>query len=266
MALIALASASGAPGVTTTATGLAIFWPAPCLLVEADLSGGSMIPGWYRGSLPLEKTLTQVAFTKTRNPNEPLRVTENSVPLGDVPGHEEASASVLPGFASAAQVGAMAPHWSELAGQLGDLEASGTDALIDLGRLRLPRDERESLLRQVDLLLLVTTTDLPMAMATIDVAQNLRRVLGESGLSPLGLLTIGPARRMRTRTLVERAGIPHLARIPHDPVRAEPLTYGFETKPRNYEKTAYATALADAAKDLRTRATQRRQRLTRPTL
>ena len=41
MAVIALTSASGSPGVTTTALGLALLWPRPVLLVEADPTGGS---------------------------------------------------------------------------------------------------------------------------------------------------------------------------------------------------------------------------------
>ena len=36
MSLIVLTSASGSPGVTTTALGLALGWPRPALLVDAD--------------------------------------------------------------------------------------------------------------------------------------------------------------------------------------------------------------------------------------
>ena len=43
MAVICLTSASGSPGVTTTAVGLAFCWPRPVLLVEADPTGGSGI-------------------------------------------------------------------------------------------------------------------------------------------------------------------------------------------------------------------------------
>ena len=45
MAVVALASASGSPGVTTTALGLALLWPRPVLLVEADPTGGSRLAG-----------------------------------------------------------------------------------------------------------------------------------------------------------------------------------------------------------------------------
>ena len=39
MAVIVLASASGSPGVTTTALGLALLWPRPVVLVDADPVG-----------------------------------------------------------------------------------------------------------------------------------------------------------------------------------------------------------------------------------
>lgn len=51
MAMITLVSASGAPGVTSTALALASSWPRPVLLVEADPSGSSaLLAGFWRGS------------------------------------------------------------------------------------------------------------------------------------------------------------------------------------------------------------------------
>ena len=48
--VVALASASGSPGVTTTALGMALLWPRPVLLVEADPTGGSgLLAGYFRG-------------------------------------------------------------------------------------------------------------------------------------------------------------------------------------------------------------------------
>ena len=48
MAIVCLTSASGSPGVTTTAVGIAFSWPRPALLVEADPTGGSgVLPGSF---------------------------------------------------------------------------------------------------------------------------------------------------------------------------------------------------------------------------
>ena len=52
MALFTLVSASGAPGVTTTALALAGGWPRPVTLVEADPRGGSSIlAGFFKGTV-----------------------------------------------------------------------------------------------------------------------------------------------------------------------------------------------------------------------
>ena len=63
MALITLTSASGSPGVTTTAVGLALCWPRPVLLVEADPTGGSAIAaGYLRGGAAPSDSLIDLAF------------------------------------------------------------------------------------------------------------------------------------------------------------------------------------------------------------
>ena len=63
MALITLTSASGSPGVTTTAVGLALSWPRPVLLVEADPTGGSAIgAGYLRGGAAPTDSLIDLAF------------------------------------------------------------------------------------------------------------------------------------------------------------------------------------------------------------
>ena len=64
MALIVLTSASGSPGVTTTALGLALTWPRPVLLVEADPTGGSGDAGRVlpRPDRPDPDSLIDLAF------------------------------------------------------------------------------------------------------------------------------------------------------------------------------------------------------------
>lgn len=65
MGLVVLMSASGSPGVTTTALGLAIGWPRPALLVEADPTGGSAIAARYlRGNLVPAETITDLALAE----------------------------------------------------------------------------------------------------------------------------------------------------------------------------------------------------------
>jgi len=64
MAVICLTSASGSPGVTTTAVGLAFCWPRPVLLVEADPTGGSgILAGFLKGTTPYDTGLVELALS-----------------------------------------------------------------------------------------------------------------------------------------------------------------------------------------------------------
>ena len=49
--LIALCSAKGAPGVTTSGLALALSWPRPVVLAELDPAGGDVLAGYGRGEL-----------------------------------------------------------------------------------------------------------------------------------------------------------------------------------------------------------------------
>ena len=65
MALIVLTSASGSPGVTSTALGLAMTWPRPVILVDADPTGARAIPAGYFGGaqLPNDHTIIDLAVS-----------------------------------------------------------------------------------------------------------------------------------------------------------------------------------------------------------
>jgi hypothetical protein len=67
MALIALISAKGSPGVTTTALALALTWTSPVILAECDPSGGSVLPGFLRGQLGTDRGLMPLAAAELRS-------------------------------------------------------------------------------------------------------------------------------------------------------------------------------------------------------
>ena len=65
MAVIVLGSAAGSPGVTTSALGLALTWPRPVLLIEADPTGGSaMLAGFFRGTTAHTAGLIDLAWAQ----------------------------------------------------------------------------------------------------------------------------------------------------------------------------------------------------------
>ena len=129
MALIGLTSARGAPGVTTTALGMALHWHRPVLLVEADVSGGSaVLAGFLRGTVAHDRGLRDIAVALSLG--DPMDEALNRS-LIDLPGGR---VRLLPGLANAAQAPAVTGLWQPLAQHLRDLDAAGLDVIVDLGR------------------------------------------------------------------------------------------------------------------------------------
>src|SRR6185312_13594229 len=66
MAMFALISPGGAPGVTTTALAIALTWPRSVILAECDPAGGDILAGLFAGHLPAPRGLLGVAFEAGR--------------------------------------------------------------------------------------------------------------------------------------------------------------------------------------------------------
>ena len=96
MALIVFASAAGSPGVTTTAVGLALTWPRPVLLVEADPTGGSaVLAGFFRGAHRPPGGVDRSGLGATGRVHSPRRCPRLTMPI--------------PGFAGVAAAGGPGP-------------------------------------------------------------------------------------------------------------------------------------------------------------
>jgi len=128
--LVVLTSATGAPGTTTTTLAMALQWPRPCLVVEADMSGGSSIlAGYHRGTVPHDRGLVDLAMAHRRGLlAEGLH--RVSIPLGD-----STTARLIPGLTGPEQVPTAQALWEPLTIALRGLEQVGVDVLVDAGRL-----------------------------------------------------------------------------------------------------------------------------------
>ena len=127
MAMIVLASAAGSPGVTTSALGLALTWPRPVLLIEADPTGGSaMLAGFFRGTAAQTTGLIDLAWAY-REGLLTEALSELPIPVPD------SSASLLPGVRAHTQAGSLAALWDPLATALKGLDRTGRDVIIDGG-------------------------------------------------------------------------------------------------------------------------------------
>jgi hypothetical protein len=255
MAVIALTSARGAPGVTTTALALALVWPRPCLLLEADVAGSSSIlAGYLRGSVRHDKGLVDLALAHRRG--------------GLVDGLQRASipllgsqARLVAGLTGPAQAPTLQPVWEPIAAVLHGLGRTGTDVIIDAGRVGAVGGPA-ALLRQADITLLTTRSTLPAIAATRARATALRDDLANHGTGEdaLCLLVVGEGQPYSGNEIGDAVGVPVAARIAWDPVSAEVFSLG-AGQGRRFESSGLVRSAHAAVSALAERATRRRDRL-----
>ena len=237
MAVVALTSASGSPGVTTTALGLALSWPRPVLLVEADPTGGSgILAGFFRGARYYESGLVELALSALGVPDA---VAQNARVI------EGSQVTFLAGTRSHTQAGALRELWEPLADALADLEFTGQDVLVDAGRLGLVGSP-EPLLARADLTLLSTRTTLPALSAARSWAASLGR---NAALQQTGVLLIGEGQPYRAGEVTEVLGLPVVAALADDPEaaavyhRGAPPPKRFDTSPLTRSLQATVAAI-----------------------
>lgn len=221
MAVVVLTSARGAPGVTTSALAVAMLWPRPIVLVEADVAGSSSIlAGYLRGSVAPDRGLVSLAVAHRRGVLAE-RFYEQTVPL------IEDRVRLVPGLVSAQQATSMDRLWSPLSAVLTDLERLGTDVIVDTGRLGMMHAPLP-LIRSADAVLLVTRTTLPAISAARARVHALREDLVENGRGDdsVALLLVGEGQPYRAREIRSALGTPVLASMSWDQAAAESLSLG----------------------------------------
>jgi hypothetical protein len=224
VAVIALTSAKGSPGVTAAALALTLTWPGRCVLVECDPAGGSVQAGYLAGALPADRGIRELAVAELRG--EDLRKTWWSQLVDLQPPHRQRL--LLPGITDPVQSGALRPVWDRLAEFFASLEYAqpGFDVIVDGGRLAAPNTPWP-LLHRADAVLLVLRPTLPGMFAAVPSLRALRTQLMEhgGGTSALGLLVTGPGDQA-TRTIVQQLHNPVVATLPDDPRTAQVLGHG----------------------------------------
>ena len=242
MSIIALVSASGAPGVTTTALGLALTWPRPVLLLEADPSGGSAIlAGWFHGRPPHHRGLVDLAAAHGTGEPGALRrsIGEATIRL---PG---TSADLIAGIRSPAQGASVAQLWPALAEELRSGSATRPeDLIIDAGRLGM-QFTPWPLIDAADLVLLVSRATLPAVAAARGWGRELHERFAATGTADrLGLLLVGPGHTFSTGEVRDALGLPVLCTLPWDPRTAQAIHLGEDS--RRLAKGALAGGLSAA--------------------
>ena len=208
MAVLALTSAKGAPGVSTAALAMTLLWPRPALLVEADPAGSSVLAGYLRGTVDHSRGLLGLAMAHRHGELREALWTQTVALTSSAPGVEKRW--LLPGISDAAQGASTAGLWGPLAALLASLADNGVDVLIDAGRAGAAQPPTP-LLRQADLVLLVLGSSLPAVAAARARLSLLAEELAlpseaDSTQSRLRLLLVGEGRPYDAREIAASLG------------------------------------------------------------
>ncbi len=257
VAVITLVSAAGSPGVSTTALGLALSWPRPLVLVDADPTGGAaVLAGYLHGEVPPAGGVLELAMAQRAGgladalPGAMVAVPDSQVRL-------------LPGVRAHFQARHVRHLWGPLLGQLRALDGTGQDVLVDAGRLGLD-GFAEPLLAGADLTLLVTRTDLPAIAAGRSWATTLREeFLTAGGLEALGSLLVGQGRPYGAGEVAAVLQIPVFGTTAWDPDSAQVFSHGRQPG-RRFGSSKLSRSLRATASALTSRLAGNREPVTGP--
>jgi hypothetical protein len=223
MAIVALLSAKGSPGVTTAALACTLSWRRRLVLAECDPAGGSILAGYLGGTLDGARGLGELAVAELRDGTLEQSFWTQLVDL-DAPKRERL---LLPGVVDAAQAGSVTPLWQRIADFLGDLERGqpAYDVIVDCGRLHVANPPWP-VLRAAAVVILVTGARLPDLSAARCAARAVERHFTEHRVAPgsLRLLLVGDG---HSRGEISKAlQVPVIGDLPTDPRTADVLAHG----------------------------------------
>ena len=262
MAVIALTSAKGSPGVTTTALALAGVWSEMAaerrvLLVDADMAGGDVAAGYLQGSVPSTGGL--LGLTADRDRDRPDAVWDHTLALDD-----DASRMLLTGVTDPAQARSLIGLWPSLASTLAELAATDppVDVLVDLGRHGGVHDATP-LRERADLVLLVLRSSLVSTAAGRYAARRLVEERGGREPLALGCLLVGEGQPYSATEIGEAVGLPVVASLGWDPASAPVLSHGAMPSWR-FSRSSLMRSARSAAEIIRTTGRPRSELLTLP--
>ncbi len=230
MAVIALTSASGSPGVTTTAVGLALLWPRPALLVEADPTGGSgILAGYFRGLREYDAGLIELALSPV-DVREALPTVVRAI--------DGSNASFVAGTRSHSQAAGLRDLWAPLGDALADLDEHGQDVIVDAGRLGLAGSP-EPIMASADVTVLLTRTSLPALAAARSWSDRIRR---DDMWNGPAVVLVGEGQPYRSHEVSKVLGMPVISDVVDDPEGAAVFARGAEP-PRNFNSGAFIRSL-----------------------
>ena len=246
--LTVLASGKASPGTTTAAMAMALRWPAPVMLVDADIAGGDVAAGIWGGTIRVDLGLLTWTTAARRAPDALTAsrlFLEHAVAIPDQP-----HLCFLPGLSSASQSLNLTPDiWTKLASSLQSAPASlGRDVIVDAGRVVGDRAPWP-VLAAADRILLPVRPTMRSVHAASDAAERLSRELGDLNRVELLLTGSGPYSASEVSGFLSRriAGV-----IPEDRNTAHALTDNSPITDRALTKSPLMRAAGAVASRLAT--------------
>lgn len=175
MAVIAMTSLAGAPGVTTSTVAWALHSQRPTLIVEADVTGGSAIlAGVWEGTRRHQPSILALASADPQDYRDTIYQQAQLLPECD-------DRWVLPAVGSGVQAASMLHVWGPLSATLAEISrTTGVDVLVDAGRLGMS-GSAWPLIDAADAVLLFTDSTTPALNAAHIALPTLRAELDASG-------------------------------------------------------------------------------------
>ena len=263
MTITVLTSASGSPGVTTTAIGLTLRWPDSCLLVDGDHQQ-AVLTGYLQGHHVTSNGMVHVLNAARISPDVEEAVWRQSIPLPD-DDDEGRRRLLLPGLSTGQAGEALYQSWPAVAAALQKLGHAGVDTIVDYGRMT-SRGVHPTLIDVATHVLLMTRPTMRSAGAAFWAAQRLVEQAHDLGATAkMGLLLrrptlaaalTGPGREEHGYSdgeIEQFLPLPVRGSVVYDPGNARLLSDGGQRGPK-FDKSAYATSLHQLAQHLKPRA------------
>jgi hypothetical protein len=220
MAVIALISPGGSPGVTTLALALALSWPRDVVVAECDPAGGSVLAGMWRGQAAEGGGgLVRFALAAQRDAQaagEMIR--SHAVPLED----GLATRFVLPAPPGPLAARQLAAIWPAIAAAV---TAATADVLIDLGRFDAD-PALAPVLAGAGRVLMVCRPLIGQAAAAKPRLEALAAIRPGDPAAELLLAGTGPYGPDGPKAFREALEVPVRASLPADPATAAVLSDG----------------------------------------
>ncbi len=249
MAVAALMSAKGSPGVTTTTVALALAWAGAnpgrtAIAVDSDPIGGDTAAGVLAGAAASPAGMLPLAMSRGVDP-----VTAIDMAAVDlVPG---GAARLLPGVPDEARAPALTLAWDVIGGATAGLDRNGTARVVDAGREDGAPAEAPWL-ACVDVCALLVRPTLPAVTSAHRFARR-----WPYSLPPLHLVVVDAPSPYRAAEAGDAVHLPLLGVLPHDPRAARVFSEGAPATTSS-RRGAHARAVAGLAGDLWALASARR--------